>query len=351
MPLRLDVLPTRLQLATIERRHTPSITHTLLQHIFYSDVQSFLSVTLTPTELSMVIQTEHIASFVACSPHIQLCPTVWRCLEVSSGECGGVLADFVNTVHTIAAPLAREKISIFQLSTFDADYTLVREDQLQHALHCLRRYFDIPSIQDHESQHGDVGGEMERSKDDDDDAGVRPSSGAADDLHFHPFKQPISNTNVYVAQFSTNHLHMVMRPLVYGLLYASSPLFSLTVVDQSLSMVADDSLLPHFPGSVMNILHSSSDHDGEHAGGWGVIAVGDETVGLGFEETGIVAAYTKPMKELKVNCFYLSTFHVDLILIPHIHADAVLSELSIRVDRSRARQMANTEVRENEIRE
>lgn len=65
-----------------------------------------------------------------------------------------------------------------------------------------------------------------------------------------------------------------------------------------------------------------------------MIAVGDPTIGLGFEETGIVAAYTRPLKELRVHCFYLSTFAVDMILIPGSQTETVLTRLQSCVDKT-----------------
>jgi hypothetical protein len=47
------------------------------------------------------------------------------------------------TVHRIAAPLAEHEISILQMSTYSADYTLVAEEKLKDALDCLRPHFHV----------------------------------------------------------------------------------------------------------------------------------------------------------------------------------------------------------------
>ena len=59
----------------------------------------------------------------------------WRLLEVHGpldrSMVGGVLAELATT-------LARAGISVFAISTFDTDYVLVRDDDLQRAFDALR---------------------------------------------------------------------------------------------------------------------------------------------------------------------------------------------------------------------
>ena len=59
----------------------------------------------------------------------------FRCLEVAGPlpfEATGVLV-------SLAAPLARARIPIFAISTFDTDYVLVREKRLSAAIRALER--------------------------------------------------------------------------------------------------------------------------------------------------------------------------------------------------------------------
>jgi hypothetical protein len=83
----------------------------------------FLSVTRTADELSIVCAAERVPDDVRCERD-------FRCLAVQ-----GPL-DFAATgiLASLAAPLAAAGISIFALSTYDTDYLLVREGDLDRAL-------------------------------------------------------------------------------------------------------------------------------------------------------------------------------------------------------------------------
>lgn len=60
--------------------------------------------------------------------------TGWRALKVE----GPLDFNLTGILAGIANPLARAGISIFAISTFDTDYVLVREVQLDNALAALR---------------------------------------------------------------------------------------------------------------------------------------------------------------------------------------------------------------------
>ena len=88
---------------------------------------SFLSITRTDDELSVVSSSSVVPAGVTAE-------TGWRCLRVEGPlpfELTGVLA-------ALSAPLARAKIPIFVVSTFDTDYLLVRSRDLDRAKVTLR---------------------------------------------------------------------------------------------------------------------------------------------------------------------------------------------------------------------
>jgi enamine deaminase RidA (YjgF/YER057c/UK114 family) len=89
--------------------------------------EAFTSITRTPDELSIVCPEE------AVPPDVRV-QAGWRALKVPGPipfETTGVLA-------SLAAPLAAAGISIFALSTYDTDYVLVREGDLERALAALQ---------------------------------------------------------------------------------------------------------------------------------------------------------------------------------------------------------------------
>ena len=59
----------------------------------------------------------------------------FRCLEVA----GPIPFDATGVLASLAAPLARARIPILAVSTFDTDYVFVRRERLTDAVRALRR--------------------------------------------------------------------------------------------------------------------------------------------------------------------------------------------------------------------
>jgi len=87
----------------------------------------FWAVVSTADELSLVCREELVPSGVRCEPH-------WRLLKV----CGPLDFSLVGVLAGLAGSLATAQVSIFAISTFDTDYLLVRQPQLETALSALR---------------------------------------------------------------------------------------------------------------------------------------------------------------------------------------------------------------------
>jgi len=89
----------------------------------------FWSATRTQDELSLVIPDDQV-------PKDWQAERGWRCLQVRGKldfEATGVLS-------ALSAPLAFAGISIFVVSTFDTDYVLVREQDLNSACEVLSEH-------------------------------------------------------------------------------------------------------------------------------------------------------------------------------------------------------------------
>lgn len=88
----------------------------------------FVSITRTDAELSVVCPEDAVPPGVHAEK-------AWRCLRVK-GPLGfgitGILA-------SLAAPLAGSGVSIFVLSTYDTDYLLVPDRDIDRARHVLER--------------------------------------------------------------------------------------------------------------------------------------------------------------------------------------------------------------------
>ena len=94
----------------------------------WANSQTFLSLTRTPDELSIVCPEGDVPFGIQCERN-------WRCIKVS----GPLDFDQIGVLRDLAEPLAREEISVFAISTYDTDYLLLHEKNLARASNVLRR--------------------------------------------------------------------------------------------------------------------------------------------------------------------------------------------------------------------
>jgi hypothetical protein len=87
----------------------------------------FFSVTRTRDELSVVCPEEVVPESISRERG-------WRALRLE----GTFDLSMVGILASVASPLAEAGASIFAVSTFDTDYVLVREEQLDLAVDTLR---------------------------------------------------------------------------------------------------------------------------------------------------------------------------------------------------------------------
>ena len=88
----------------------------------------FLSITRTADELSIVCPEE----LVPAGAKVQ---SGWRAFKVE----GPLDFSLTGVMATLATPLATAKISLFAVATFDTDYLLVQEADLEPAITALGR--------------------------------------------------------------------------------------------------------------------------------------------------------------------------------------------------------------------
>jgi len=93
----------------------------------WATVESFFSVTRTEDELSIVCPEERV-------PEVVTHEKGWHPLKLA----GPFELSMVGILSSVAAPLARTGASIFAVSTFDTDYVLLEEGQLNIAVDTLR---------------------------------------------------------------------------------------------------------------------------------------------------------------------------------------------------------------------
>ena len=90
--------------------------------------QRFLTVSRTPTELSITADAEVVPPETACERG-------YRALRVE----GPLPLDLVGVLASMAGPLADVGVSIFAISTYETDYVLVKAADLTTAVAALER--------------------------------------------------------------------------------------------------------------------------------------------------------------------------------------------------------------------
>jgi hypothetical protein len=92
----------------------------------WAAARDFFSITRTCDELSIVCPQSDVPGEIKCERG-------WRCLKVE-GQLDFALTGIL---ASLAAPLADAGIGIFAISTFDTDYLLVKEKDLERAIAVL----------------------------------------------------------------------------------------------------------------------------------------------------------------------------------------------------------------------
>lgn len=121
--LTLSILPEKLGICHFDKNS--SIPD------FAKDI-SFCSITRTPNELSVICSQDKIPAGVIMEKD-------WRALKVE-GPLGFILTGIV---ASLAKPLADAEISIFYISTFETDYLLVEDRNLEKTKEILSRFCEI----------------------------------------------------------------------------------------------------------------------------------------------------------------------------------------------------------------
>ncbi|MFW9779390.1 MAG: ACT domain-containing protein [Candidatus Heimdallarchaeota archaeon] len=93
----------------------------------FEDLSPFWSITKTENEISIIIKEEELDSNLKAERG-------WRYLKVN----GPLEFNLYGILVSIANPLANQKISIFAISTFNTDYILIKEEDLDKAISVLR---------------------------------------------------------------------------------------------------------------------------------------------------------------------------------------------------------------------
>ncbi len=95
----------------------------------WSQNSGFFSITVTPDELSIVTDEDSIPSDVQCD-------RAWRILRL----VGPLDFALTGVLAKLSSILAEKHISIFAISTYNTDYILVKESNIQQAIDGLTEH-------------------------------------------------------------------------------------------------------------------------------------------------------------------------------------------------------------------
>jgi hypothetical protein len=96
----------------------------------------FFSVTRTDQELSIIYPQEKIPGGVLFEKN-------WRAFKVE-GVVEGLYS--VGVISSLSQPLAEAGISIFNLSTYETNYVLVKDENLEKAMEILSKFCHIQKV-------------------------------------------------------------------------------------------------------------------------------------------------------------------------------------------------------------
>jgi len=121
--LSLSVMPNKIAVCRMENdAQIPS----------WATNDSFFSISKTDDELSIVCSEDSVPDNVKSEKG-------WRLFKVE----GPLDFSLTGILASLANPLAESKISIFAISTFDTDYVLVKDENLDEAVKVLSAFCNI----------------------------------------------------------------------------------------------------------------------------------------------------------------------------------------------------------------
>ncbi|KAF9101507.1 GATS protein-like 3 [Mortierella sp. AM989] len=321
-------------------------------------------------EVSLILDETHIPGFP--NDTLDVCNVIWRAVQIEPGESG---LDALEVVSQVSKPLAEINVSIMQISTYDADFTLMPECDLTRALECLANTFSISnnpledvglqpsdlqswedsfptcptkinSLQDalsvgaattrgrQSSLMGcrDIGDNCHPHEGNGEDSGIGsvatsgPSSGLTSGHGSHVLDTAIAGLDSSLLSslslndgarargrppFEANYSHQLR---ITSMEHGLMDQLAIRLLedDRFFSFTQTDTTLSIIMDTATMSLFP--DHTlNTQAGDWRLISIGDGP--LGYDECGIVNEFSKPLGENGVGLFYLSTFSSDYILV------------------------------------
>ncbi|RMX47236.1 hypothetical protein pdam_00012921 [Pocillopora damicornis] len=297
----LHILEHKLRVSNIKKDAISLYTHALIKiSLLPRSRPKFFSFTETRDGYTIIVEDD-LCKELPQSESIDMPDLIWRVLTVSAGAYGShQLTGISRIVKTVISPLADFKISVLVISTYQSDYVLVREKDLETAIMCLSENYKI---------FKDSGSGLE------------------------PVTLSIKDRLVGMNQMNERKAESLnIFNNLYGSFYPRTPddgryepFFHISIVEGDISLVLDSEALSRFPeGS----LYTNTNDEG-----WKMIRVGDDP--LGFDESGVAAQIAEPLADVQMPTYYISTYGLGHTLVPEseaVKAIELLSSLQVLKD-------------------
>jgi len=262
----------------------------------------------TSQEISIVLDEESIKEFP--EGVLKLSKDYYRALELWSS------VPQVGLVHSLSHPLANAGISIFYISTYETDFTLIKEEELDQALTCLKNNLPNLSINNHRI--------TTTTKSTQKPLKLADFSSPIDAQFSKKLKLAVSANELVLASVQKKILPFIGMSILKLLFFSYSPerFFSYCQTNSNISMILpakEYESLSETAESIGFSLSSFSDS-------WNRIVVDEGP--LGFDEPGIVDAISSPLSKIDINIYYISTFDTDHLLVKQKDTDRAVQTLT-----------------------
>ncbi|KAJ7387041.1 GATS protein-like 3 [Desmophyllum pertusum] len=316
----LHILEHKLRVSNLKKDAISSYTHALIKiSLLPRSRPRFFSFTETRDGYTIIVEDD-LCKELPQSESIDMPDLVWRVLTVSAGAYGSHQLTGINRiVKTVISPLADFKISVLVISTYQSDYVLVKEMDLDTAIKCLSQNYKI-------FKDSGMGLEPVTLSIADRLDGMTKMNERKTDEHrpiVHPFTCPMNR--FHVTSLDSRMLPSLTTILLDLMFYSKTPVderyepfFHISIVEGDISLVLDSEALSRFPeGS----LYTNTNDEG-----WKMIRVGDTP--LGFDESGVAAQIAEPLADVQMSTYYISTYGLGHTLVPESEVDKAIELLS-----------------------
>lgn len=332
--MELYVLEHKLHVLSIPKDEIKHFCHACIRVALLPESRpNFFSFTETKGDYTLIVTDDDFQGFPS-HPNLQQSGYLWRVLTVSVGAMGACseLVGVSKIAKSVIGPLADNNISVMCLSTYQSDFILVKECDLNATIKCLGCYFKIFN-EDHKRVN---------------DTKVYSSSPVLDTEKIRPIVHPFecATSQFQITGLDSSKLTGVVQILLELMFFQGSHMqdeyeetfFHFSIVHGDISLVLNTDAMNKFPNNVLQ----TCKNDGLS---WRMVSLGEQ---LGFEECGIVAQVVEPIALESISTYYLSTFHYGHCMVLETDIEKVAEILNKQKLENRRKSRTNS-VLENRV--